>query len=233
MEKLLCKNCGEECKSNYCPICGQRQNIKITLRHLLNVFLKAVEIKDGLIYNIKVLTLNPGDAVRGYLSGKTKPFLNPITFLLITLSIYTLSRSLLVEYVETDTTFIRDFLYQIKMSILMTLIFSVSNYIIFFFKLYSFIEQLTASIFFASYIFIIQSILETLNFYLAVSDFVYIPILILSICYMFFSFQLILERILVVRIFSLLGSVLIAALCFWGLLTGLNFIEKIILVQNN
>jgi len=229
VDKFTCKNCGEECESNYCPNCGQRQNIKITLRYLIRVFLNAVELKDGLIYNIKVLFLNPGSAVRDYLSGKTKPFLNPITFLIITFSIYTLSRSL---YVETDTSFIREFLYQIKMSIIMMLIFSLSNYIIFTFKIYKFIEHIT-SIFFASFIFIILTILEILNFYVGLSDYVFMPILIISICYMFFSFQSVLGRTLVLRIFSLLGSFIIAALCFWALLEGLNYIERMILIKIN
>lgn len=50
--------------------------------------MRSIEFEQGLFYNIKELMLRPGNAVKLYIKGKTKPYLNPITFFVIGFSFY-------------------------------------------------------------------------------------------------------------------------------------------------
>lgn len=87
MKKSQCSNCGEETVSPYCPNCGQRRINRFTWSHIIKIFLKSIEFEKGFLYNLKNLILRPGKTIHEYLDGKTKSYLNPITYFILIISL--------------------------------------------------------------------------------------------------------------------------------------------------
>ncbi|HET9054775.1 MAG TPA: DUF3667 domain-containing protein, partial [Cyclobacteriaceae bacterium] len=85
-----CKNCGAPLTGNFCQQCGQKADIhKITLKHLLHEFFHAITHADkGFLFLMKELVTRPGYVVQEYLDGKRKKYFNPLTFFVITSTIW-------------------------------------------------------------------------------------------------------------------------------------------------
>ena len=81
-----CRNCGERLRGAYCHACGEsHRHRRLELRALL------VEIAEGLVNpdkpiprTISELTVDPGRLGRDYLTGRRKPYLNPLGYVLVT-----------------------------------------------------------------------------------------------------------------------------------------------------
>jgi len=58
----------------------------------------------GFLFNLKNLTLQPRETVLAYLSGSRRKFLNPISYTIITISIYIILTALIKEYKSTTLT---------------------------------------------------------------------------------------------------------------------------------
>ncbi len=88
--QLGCKNCGSEQVAEFCSHCGQKTITKrYTTRSFFIKFLSAFNFERGFFYTLKMLFVNPGDVVNGYLSGKTKAYYNPLNYLLLVAGIGT------------------------------------------------------------------------------------------------------------------------------------------------
>lgn len=87
---MKCISCNYEHEENFCPNCGEKSNVdKITFTSMLrSTFLSITNMDKGFLYNLKHLTLNPRNTILDYISGKRKAIYNPITFLLISITIY-------------------------------------------------------------------------------------------------------------------------------------------------
>ena len=83
---ITCKNCGNEFKGEYCNKCGQRVIDKITWNHIVTGWLSAFNVERGFAYNMRELTIRPGAAIRKYIGGVTKPFLNPLSYFLLSMA---------------------------------------------------------------------------------------------------------------------------------------------------
>lgn len=85
-----CKNCGSALSGNFCSNCGQTSQIhRVTLKHFLHEFFHAFTHTDkGILLLMKELITKPGHVAREYLDGKRKKYFNPLTFLIITASLY-------------------------------------------------------------------------------------------------------------------------------------------------
>jgi hypothetical protein len=91
MEKLVCKNCGNLYEGNFCNNCGQKtKNDRITVSHLFHSLLERFDINRGILYTAKMLFVQPGKVIQDYLNGKTKIYYNPISYLVVIASIYSL-----------------------------------------------------------------------------------------------------------------------------------------------
>ncbi len=95
---MICINCKNEHSEKFCPNCGQKSEVqKITFRSILNdAFSTVTNMDKGLLFNVKSLLLNPEEIVNDYILGKRKHIFNPISFLIITISIYLIVDSLIV-----------------------------------------------------------------------------------------------------------------------------------------
>lgn len=91
VEKVICKNCGEEFEGNYCNYCGQRWIKKINWVFIIENLGNTFEFKKGVLYNLKNFTFNPQKAISEYLNGRTKPFLNPVSYTFLGLALFFIS----------------------------------------------------------------------------------------------------------------------------------------------
>lgn len=93
MEKLAkqtCISCDYEHPERYCPNCGEISNLrKITFKAVfVEAFSTFTNMDKGFLYNLRGLTFNPQSFIQSYLSGKRKGVFNPVSYLIISISLY-------------------------------------------------------------------------------------------------------------------------------------------------
>lgn len=83
--KKRCKNCHTLFEGNYCSNCGQKGDEKrIKLSNLVSTFLNGFyHLHGGVLFTAKELFLQPGQMLRGYISGKRVDYLNPFKYLVL------------------------------------------------------------------------------------------------------------------------------------------------------
>jgi len=103
-----CKNCGNPFEGKFCNLCGQSADVKrFRVIHLLTTFLKSfIKLDSGHIYTVQQLFIQPGDMLRGYLSGKRVRYTNPTAYLIVVSAVtaYLITFSGLIDHAE-DTFF--------------------------------------------------------------------------------------------------------------------------------
>ena len=87
---MNCISCKFEHNEKYCPNCGERNGIKkITLNSIVeDAFSSITNMDKGFLFNLKALILHPRKITIDYLLGKRKGILNPISFLIFSITIY-------------------------------------------------------------------------------------------------------------------------------------------------
>lgn len=89
------KNCNRPVTGNYCSHCGQASISGFSISYLWTLFHQDVlEVDRGLWLTMKSLSIRPGQMMREYLDGKTKPYFSPIKYLLVWIALYYLFGSL-------------------------------------------------------------------------------------------------------------------------------------------
>jgi len=94
---MNCISCQNEHNSNYCPNCGEESRTqKITLASILGGAIATVTNMDkGFLHNLKSLTLAPQKFTTYYIQGKRKGILNPVSYLIISVTVYLILMSIL------------------------------------------------------------------------------------------------------------------------------------------
>jgi len=94
---MSCINCNQDFESVFCPICGEKKEIpRITFGSTISsIYAGFLDMDKGFLYNLKNLTIAPKDTILQYINGKRKYILNPVSYAIITISIYLLLDSLL------------------------------------------------------------------------------------------------------------------------------------------
>ena len=87
---MNCISCNLEHKEKYCPNCGERSGVKkITLSSIVeDSFSSITNMDKGFLFNIRSLLLHPRKITIDYVSGKRKGIFNPISFLILSITIY-------------------------------------------------------------------------------------------------------------------------------------------------
>ncbi len=89
-EKNICKNCNSVNINNFCSDCGQKiYKKRFTINSFLMFLSDALDIEKGFFYTIKILFIKPEKVINDYLKGITKPYFNPLKYLLVIGGIYT------------------------------------------------------------------------------------------------------------------------------------------------
>lgn len=92
-----CKHCGTEYRGNYCPRCGQFHTAGIFGKwRMVKTFREASPImSNAYMRTIFELLFRPGYMIRDYFRGHQVSYLGPLTTLLVSFSLLTLSRILM------------------------------------------------------------------------------------------------------------------------------------------
>ena len=85
-----CITCGLEHQHKFCPNCGEpRLTKKITFSSIIeDTFSSVINMDRGILFNIKSLIVHPKKITLDYVSGKRKGVLNPISFLVLSITLY-------------------------------------------------------------------------------------------------------------------------------------------------
>lgn len=106
---MECRNCGETIENNFCPICGQSKRVdRITWSSIWNDFSNNfLGFNSGFMFTVKRLSIAPGNAVRGYLEGHRKNFMQPVQFYLLILTLYFLINNWLgIDFLEIQNEYV-------------------------------------------------------------------------------------------------------------------------------
>lgn len=92
---MTCINCHKEHESKHCPNCGERAGVpKISLNSLISNGVSTITNMDkGFLYNVKNLFKEPQKIVTDYINGKRSDIMNPISFLIICVTLYLIAES--------------------------------------------------------------------------------------------------------------------------------------------
>ena len=87
---MHCITCNHEHEENYCPNCGEKNGVKkISLSSIFeDAFSTITNMDKGFLFNIKNLIVNPKKITLDYLQGKRRGILNPMSYLIISVTIY-------------------------------------------------------------------------------------------------------------------------------------------------
>ncbi|MEM5564215.1 DUF3667 domain-containing protein [Psychroserpens sp. AS72] len=87
---MTCISCNHNHDENYCPNCGERNGIKkITFNSIIeDAFSTITNMDKGFLFNLKALFLNPREITTNFIQGKRKWILNPISYLIISITLY-------------------------------------------------------------------------------------------------------------------------------------------------
>ena len=156
-ESTTCKNCGTIFKGNYCMHCGQSAIIhRLNLKYLLHNFFHAITHMDaGYLHTIKDLAIRPGHSIREYLHGKRSGHGDPLVMLLIVGGLCTwLYKDFHIKTLTSvDIGSLQDGMQIVSLKFFAlaclsySLIFSLSDFLIFRYKRYNYIELLVMNIF--------------------------------------------------------------------------------------
>lgn len=87
----VCQNCGASLYGEYCHSCGQRHLAQLQVRTLMRTFadalLNVAHLGDGLWETLREGARNPGRLARRYVDGERQRFVNPISYILIAITL--------------------------------------------------------------------------------------------------------------------------------------------------
>ena len=112
--QTVCLYCGTHRAGAYCHECGQKyRDAPITLRELVRRAFRVVsDVENGILYTIRTALRNPGEVARRYANGETRRFVNPISYLLLTVTLLYVALGFFEEqYVSFIIAELRDPMY--------------------------------------------------------------------------------------------------------------------------
>jgi hypothetical protein len=102
---MICLSCDNDHNENFCPDCGEKSGVKkITFSSTIEDALSGlINMDRGFLFNLKSLVLVPKKLTFDYIMGKRKGILNPVSFLILSISLYLIVASLFKTEVESET----------------------------------------------------------------------------------------------------------------------------------
>ncbi len=174
--KMICIDCKIDHEEKFCPNCGENAFVKpITFTSMFeSAFTTITNMDKGFFFNLKNLTLRPQEMISDYIVGKRKRIYNPISFLIITVTIYLIIDSFFPNPPYNKSKPINELAYQIGYEaggfvkthlkyFWILSIFWLSTSLQLFFKKYSFAENLAISSFILGFA-TLGSVLSGFNF---------------------------------------------------------------------
>lgn len=188
---MICIDCKIDHKEKFCPNCGENAFVKpITFTSMFeSAFTTITNMDKGFFFNLKNLTLKPQEMISDYIVGKRKRIYNPISFLIITVTIYLIIDSFFPTPPHEKSKPINELAYQIGYEsgrfikthlkyFWILSIFWLSTSLQLLFKKYSFAENLAISSFLIGFA-TLGSVLSGFNFDLLYDPLVYLILIIM------------------------------------------------------
>ena len=97
VKEFVCQNCGEIYTGNYCPVCGQKHNVKrYELKNIFKEFVtEAIDLEHGFMRSFMELFWRPGYMMRDYLNGHRKSYNKPFNAIFLLATVYLIAAHLL------------------------------------------------------------------------------------------------------------------------------------------
>lgn len=158
---MSCINCSQDFEGVFCPTCGEKKEIpRITFGSTVaSIYSGFLDMDKGFLYNLKNLTIAPKDTILQYIHGKRKYILNPVSYAILTISIYLLLDSLLprgasAKFSKVDVFGAQEMGYKLgafiddKMKFLwLTLVLYLAFFTRLFFRKYNYFEHIAINSF--------------------------------------------------------------------------------------
>ena len=102
---MICISCNHEHEEKFCPNCGEKAGTKkITFASIIeDAFSFITNMDRGFLFNLINLTTNPHQIVKLYLNGRRRAIFNPLTYFLLSITIYLVIESFGLTFNEVDT----------------------------------------------------------------------------------------------------------------------------------
>lgn len=189
----FCKNCSCETTGLYCAHCGQSTSTKrinwafFTKEFLFNNF----TFHNGMLFTVKSLILHPKQMITNYLEGKRVGYTGAVQFFLFILifkGLITLIRgdaapdsqyTTMINGVETVLDLQK---YMKPLIIIYTIISSFGNYLVYRSRKYNLAEHFFINFYIIGMVFLLSALFDIFTFY-KLTDYNYIPILVVGISY--------------------------------------------------
>ena len=99
---MICISCKTEHNNRFCPNCGEKADIKqITPRSIIEeAFSTITNMDKGFLFNFKTLFTDPRKISTDYILGKRKGILNPVSYLILLVTLYLIIENLIRIPVE-------------------------------------------------------------------------------------------------------------------------------------
>jgi hypothetical protein len=87
---VACANCGTAVELHYCPNCGQKHaEGRLHMGHLFSEFAhNYLGTDSGFFFTVREMLVRPGHAINEFLDGKRRPYLKPVQFYLLLLTLF-------------------------------------------------------------------------------------------------------------------------------------------------
>ena len=197
---MICINCKHEHQEKFCPNCGEKSDVKkITFTSIVeNAFSTITNMDKGFLFNIKALISNPRKITNDYILGKRKGILNPISFLIISISIYLIVESFFkipndqIETIAISEDYSKAYIYGLATGKLIYIylkyflifsIFPLGNSTKIIFNKYNYLEHISIS----SFIIGLAALLSTLTYLVFRIPILFNPILYIVIFMMVYN----------------------------------------------
>jgi len=110
---LTCLNCGTEISDQFCAHCGQKKEVKRLTWHSLvhEVAHFFSHIEEGFIKTSVQLVYRPGRTIREYLEGKRKTYYKPVALYLVWVTIFLITRNLIIGWMHYEAQSVDNFLF--------------------------------------------------------------------------------------------------------------------------
>ena len=104
---MICISCEYEHNGQYCPKCGEKAGTqRIRFVSILEESISTIAVMDkGFLFNVKNLALNPKQFINSYLKGKRKSVFNPLSFFLVSITLYILAQLAFKELFSDSLAF--------------------------------------------------------------------------------------------------------------------------------
>lgn len=103
---VICKNCGNKFKGNFCNQCGQSaETYRLNFKFLLHDIQHGLfHFDKGILHSIKQLCIRPGHTVNEYIAGKRVSHFKPLSMVVVLATLYGLLKHFFLHEIVSGSS---------------------------------------------------------------------------------------------------------------------------------